>query len=326
MTDAPLALRFDPAGNFQSWRKDLEGRLRQCIGILPEPVPLNLRKEFETRHDAFTEIRFVFSSENNADVPCHLLLPHASEKRPPVVICLQGHTSGMHISLGRAKSEADEKILTGGRDFALQAVAEGFAALVLEQRCFGERADQRPKERREHKGRCTHAAITALLLGRTMIGQRVFDVSRAIDALEQFPQVDHSRIACMGNSGGGTITWYASCLEPRIKAAMPSCAVCSYQQSIGSIDHCVDNYLPGALQYFDMHDLAGLIAPRPLLVVAGQHDAIFPIEPTTGSFQTIQKIYAAASAPDQCKLVVGPAGHQFYPAESWPQFRHLTGW
>ena len=32
------------------------------------------------------------------------------------------------------------------------------------------------------------------------------------------------------------------------------------------------------LEYMEMHDLSILIAPRPLIIVAGKDDEIFPIE------------------------------------------------
>ena len=323
---APRVLAFTPDADFAGWQAELGAVLRRLVGVTPEPVPLDMRVEYELEHDEFTERRFLFTAEAHADVPCHLLIPKAKRAPHPVVICLQGHSTGMHISLGRPKYEGDEQSIAGGRDFALRAVREGYAALVLEQRCFGEREDRRPTERRPLHNRCHHASLTALLLGRTMIGERTWDVSRAIDALAAFPEVDLACIACMGNSGGGTTTFYAACLDPRIRVVMPSCAVCTYQDSIGRIDHCHDNYLPGALQYFDMGDLAGLIAPRPLIVVAGKDDPIFPRHGVKESFDSIQRIYEKAEAPDNCRLVVGNGGHQFYPDDAWPVFHELSGW
>jgi hypothetical protein len=130
----------------------------------------------------------------------------------------------------------------------------------------------------------------------------------------------------MGNSGGGTITYFAACLDERIGIAMPSCYVCTFRDSIGMIDHCECNYLPGILQFFEMGDLACLIAPRPLVIVAGREDPIFPFDGVEETFDTIQRIYAAAGAPDRCKMVVGPEGHRFYAGLAWPSFRELAGW
>jgi len=323
---APRVLAFEPEADFARWQAELGTTLRRLVGVMPEPVPLDMRVEYELEHDEFIERRFIITTEAYAQASCHLLIPKTKRGPYPVVICLQGHSTGMHISLGRPKYEGDEKSIAGGRDFALRTVREGYAALVLEQRCFGEREDRRATEVRSLNNRCHHAAMTALLLGRTMIGERTWDVSRAIDALAAFPEVDCARIACMGNSGGGTTTFYAACLDPRIRVAMPSCAVCTYRDSIGRIDHCHDNYLPGALQYFDMGDLAGLIAPRPLVVVCGSEDPIFPYHGVHKSFETIQRVYEKAGAPENCRLVVGSGGHRFYPEEAWPIFHDLSGW
>src|SRR5438034_819062 len=85
--------------------------------------------------DQFVEHRFTFTSEPRADVPCHLLTPKQGKPPFPIVICLQGHTSGMHLSLGRPKSAADRKGFKNERSYGIQAVGEGYAALVMEQRC-----------------------------------------------------------------------------------------------------------------------------------------------------------------------------------------------
>jgi dienelactone hydrolase len=326
---APRKLRFKPGVNFEAWRRELGDKFRELVGHLPERCPLNLQIISDTRQPGFREIAFVFTAEEHADVPCHLLIPANAKGPLPVVICLQGHTTGMHISLARAQYPGDEKSLGGDRDFALQAVKQGYAAIALEQRAFGQRNDSRPEPQRQGKPRCQHATMTALLLGRTMVGERVWDVMRAIDAVETLAadfQLDPKRVACMGNSGGGTITYYAAAMEPRIVAAMPSCVVCTYGSSLGSIDHCVDNYLPRALDYFDMGDIAGLIAPRPLIVVAGREDNIFPIAGVEEAYATISSIYEAAIAKDNCELITGPAGHRFYADLAWPIFRKLTGW
>ena len=201
----------------------------------------------------------------------------------PLVICLQGHSKGMHISLARPKYLGDEESIAGDRDFAIQAVREGYAALVIEQRCFGERGGT------PDGPNCYQSTMSALLLGRTTIGERVWDVSRAIDVVEKyFPEIDSTRI--------------------------------------GTLYHCSCNYIPGIYKYFEMGDLAGLIAPRPLIVVAGREDNIFPIEGVQKSFERIQKLYKLAGAADNCRLIIGEGGHRFYAKESWPVFRELSGW
>lgn len=309
--------------DFSAWQKTARNRLMELVGLPLERCGENFRIEWTKEEPEYTEIRFLFESEPMVDVSAHLLLPkHEPGEKLPLLICLQGHSTGMHISLGRPIYEGDEKTISGGdRDFARQIVARGQVALAIEQRAFGERGGT------PEGPACRQPAVEALMLGRTLIGERCWDVSRAIDVIEaHFPMIDSGKIGIMGNSGGGTTTIYAAALDERIAAAMPSCAFCGYYPSIGAQLHCLCNYIPGIMKYFDMGDLAGLIAPRPLIVVNGQHDGIFPVDSAKEQMQIAKGLYADAGAPDAVRHVVGPEGHRFYAALAWPVFDDVTGW
>lgn len=315
------SLRMRPGEDLSAWQAKARSKLNVLLGLPLERCENDLRIEWQEDRGDHTETRFMFSSEPGVDVLCHLLLPKTDEK-VPLVICLQGHSKGMHISLGRPKFPGDENSIAGGdRDFARQIVARGQAALAIEQRAFGERGGT------PEGPDCYQPAVQALLLGRTLLGERVWDISRAIDVIEaHFPAIDSSKIAVMGNSGGGTATIYAAALDERIAAAMPSCAFCGYLPSIGAQYHCLCNYIPGIANHFDMGDLAGLIAPRPLVVVNGQQDDIFPVDSAVKQAEIARCLYEASGAPQNFRHVIGPEGHRFYAALGWPAFDELTGW
>lgn len=315
-------LAFDPSADYNQWKTQVQETFGELLGDTPEKTDLNIFVEWEKESADFTERRIIFDTEPEASVPCHLLLPKSGKAPYPVVICLQGHSTGMHISLGRPVYAGDESTIAGGdRDFALQILKEGYAALVLEQRGFGERKCD--ENILKGSTTCPHPAMVASLLGRTMVRERAWDVSRAIDMLETMPEIDKTHIALMGNSGGGTATYYTAAIEPRIKVAMPSCAVCAFDHSIGIMRHCDCNYIPRMIKYFDMGEVACMIAPRPLIVVAGAKDTAFLLEGTKKVFSVIEEIYKKEGAPDNCKLIVGPEGHRFYADLSWPVFRKM---
>jgi len=191
----------------------------------------------------------------------------------------------------------------------------------MEQRAFGERGGNADGPQ------CYQPAMAALLLGRTLVGERCWDVFRGIDCvLEHFDCVDEEKIALLGQSGGGTVTCYAAALDVRIKAAIPASAFCGYLESIGAQHHCSCNYVPGIMKYFDMGDLAGMMAPRPVVIVGGVEDPIFPVESAKRELEVAKGIYAAAGAPDNIRHVIGHAGHRFYADAAWPVFNELTGW
>ena len=157
-------------------------------------------------------------------------------------------------------------------------------------------------------------------MGRTLIGERVWDVMRVVDAIEAHfgDLITMEGSVLMGNSGGGTATYYTACLEHRFDGFMPSCAVCTYRDSIIAIHHCTCNYIPGIARYFDMGDLAVMIAPKKLVVVCGKDDDIFPLHGVKETFGIIEGLYAALDAPNNCALVIGHEGHRFYADAAWP--------
>ncbi len=308
--------------DFEPWQSALRSRLLDLLGGFPQKKePLEVEEVEHERTDEYARIKLVFTAEECADVPAHLLVPARGKPPFPAMVCVQGHSTGMHLSVGEAKSDADAESIAGDRDFALQAVRNGFVALAIEQRCFGEREER--KMPRTYDNRCVAATMHSLMLGRTLIGERVWDIMRGIDLLQEQPEVDADRIACLGNSGGGTATFFAACVERRIGLAVPSCYFCTFERSIMSIPHCVDNYVPGLLTVAEMGELAGLIAPRRLLVVAGQDDEIFPIDGVHKAFETAQSIFEAADCPENLRLVVGPAGHRFYADLAWPLIHQM---
>lgn len=316
------SMRYDGSIPFDEWQKQAREKLAELLGMGDfEKCDLKFQLDFTKEEETYTEYRFVIQSEEGYFLPAHLWVPKGIEGKIPVFVCLQGHSKGFHISLGKPKYEGDEKTISGGdRDFAPQIVREGFCALAIEQRNFGECGGT-------EKGPACHvSSMSAILYGRTTIAERIWDISRTLDAvLENFDMVDENSIYCMGNSGGGTATFYAACIEERISLAMPSCAVCTYKDSIAAMHHCVCNFIPNIANYFDMGDIAGLIAPRKLVVVHGVEDKIFPDNGVRETYELIKKMYEAAGAPENCRLVSGPEGHRFYADLSWPVVHELTG-
>ena len=97
---------------------------------------------------------------------------------------------------------------------------------------------------------------------------------------------------------------------------------------VDGANRCVDKANPAAgdifaLNYFDMGDLAVMIAPKKLVVVCGKDDDIFPLHGVKETFGIIETLYKASDAPDGCALVVGDGGHRFYADDAWPVMKGL---
>jgi len=312
------SMRYDGSEPFAEWQKKARAKLEQLLGLPFEKCDDCFEITGKEECDGYTRIDFEFQSEEGYFVPCNLLVPEETKKALPGVICLQGHSTGKHISIGIPKYENDAATIAGGRDFAVRAVKEGCCAIAMDQRYMGETGHNTDGSPACLGG--MNEGMATLLLGRTAIGERVWDVMRLIDVIYAHltEYIDTEKIVCMGNSGGGSVTFYASCMEERIRYSMPSCAVCTYEASIMAMNHCPCNFIPGIRQYFNMGDLGGLIAPRPFVLVCGVEDPIFPIDGVEETFALIHKGYEQLGSENVCHLVKGAGGHQFYPDEAWP--------
>lgn len=310
-------LAFDKKVDYQTWKKQIKAKFIELSGfdlIAENACEPQFEIVSQEQKDGYQQIRFEFYSEIGERVPCYLLIPDDDKEKYPVAITQQGHSTGFHISIGECKNE-QEKAQFGHGDFAVQAVRHGFIALAIENRGMGER--KATQVNRENMFNCRFASVTALSLGRTLIAERVWDVMRAIDMLSNFSQCDLDKILITGNSGGGTLSYYAACLDERIKLSVPSCAFSPYRTSILDIIHCNCNYIPSAYRYFEMQDLAALIAPRRLILVNGEKDDIFPVGGVKEGFETVKSIYETCGVADRCKLAITPKHHYWCADIVW---------
>ncbi|MBQ4324613.1 MAG: acetylxylan esterase [Clostridia bacterium] len=326
IADTKPLLSFDAESDYLPWREQIKEKLFETLGlnvIAENACPLEIEIEEDVEMEDHRRIRFVFESEHHVFVPCYLLIPNTGKEKYPVAITLQGHSSGFHNSVGIKKFLPRDENYQPRGCFGLQAVREGYISLSIEQRGLGERTCQFPKFS------CGFHAQSAMMMGRSLVGERVWDIMRAIDLLSRFPQCDTGKILITGNSGGGTASYYAACCDERIGLSVPSCAFCSYQTSLFHVLHCGCNFIPGAYRYYEMEDLACLIAPRRLAVVAGEKDEIFPIEGVRRSFATAKAIYEKAGAADNCSLTVTPREHRWCEEIVWGVVREEAaklGW
>ena len=129
----------------------------------------------------------------------------------------------------------------------------------------------------------------------------------------------------MGISGGGTATLFATAVEPRLRVALVSGYLNTFRDSIGSLSHCIDNYVPGILNWAEMHDVAGLIAPRPLFSESGEKDNIFPVKASVESFGKVREIYTVFNAADRIEQEIFPSDHSFWGKRGIPFLvKHLN--
>jgi len=320
--EAPLRLTFRAGTRreAESWQKQLRAKVTELVGGFPvAAAPLHPQTLDVRDFPAYRREKFVIQSRPGFYVLGYLLTPKGGTAPHPAVICVPGHGRGVDDIVGIDENGHDRTARAGYQfDFAIQAVEHGMAAVAIEPMAFGCRRDAVTKSKGLGTSACQPAAGGLLLLGQTMIGWRVYDVMRTIDWIATRPELDAARVGCMGISGGGTCTLFSAALDTRIRAAMVSGYLNTFRECIMSVSHCIDNYVPGILNWAEQYDVAGLIAPRPLFAESGEKDDIFPVAAARESFQRVHEVYALfdATAAVEHETFDGP--HSFWGKRGLP--------
>ena len=326
--DAEMKYAFKGSthSDFEKWQKAFRPELKKLLGLnilekqLANYQPKTQLLSSEDIGFAIRE-RWLIWTEPTVPLPFILLRPKNADQHPGLAITPHGHSINTELYAGIYNDEKErESGEAGERNVAIQAVKEGYFAIAPTTRGFGE--TRTPEDiKNDATSSCRTLLLHDILVGRTPIGDRVWDVSKLIDwAMKTLP-IDPHKIVVTGNSGGGTVTLFAAACDTRISVAVPSSYFCTFTGSIGSIHHCECNYVPGIMQLGEMADVAGLIAPRPFCSVQGKLDKIFPIEESRKAFGHLKQIYTAAGVPDHCELYEGAEGHRYYKDGVWPFVR-----
>lgn len=329
LSQTPPVLSYQRAGKkvpLAEWQTRVREQIRQISGLddiqaARGDEPLDCRVASREVRDGYSLEKYYLRAEPGMEIPFYLLLPEAASSASPVPLVLTPHghgRRGKEIYVGNYENEEERgHSESGDRDIALQAVEAGYAVIAPDVRGFWEMARQ--EEMDAGKGSsCDELQRRSLMLGRSLIGERVFDMGRLMDYAATRPEIDSTRIAITGNSGGGTVSLFTAALDERVSVAVPGSYFCSFEASILSVHHCMCNVVPGIVRLVEMSDIAGLVAPRPLLFVNGIEDHIFPFGATKEAFSEVQRIYEDADVPDRCRLYAGRGGHRYYKDEVWP--------
>lgn len=322
------AFRAQTHAEWASWRQALTARLRERLGGFPkERAPLESVLLSVTDYADYRQEQVAFQSEAGVYVPCYVLIPRHIDPPYRPVVALHGHGSGgaahvVGLTVDPATQDAEaEHIRLHNYDYGRQLAQQGFLVFVPEQRGFGARMEPHPGlifGSELWRSSCRALAYNALMVGKTLLGLRVWDVMRTLDYIASRPEPMVDGVGCLGLSGGGTTTLYSAALDPRITVAVLSGAFGDFHSSILTTIHCDCNYIPGILQDAEMADIAALIAPRPLLVENGIDDPIFPVAQTRAACEQVAVAYALLGAEERLALDIFAGGHQFHGTETFP--------
>jgi len=250
-------------------------RVREVSGFEPTPAPLQVRSYGTIARSDYHIEKLVYDSEPGIMIPALLFVPERAKSKKPAVLYVDGG--------GKSAATCD----------AEQLVKSGFVVLSIDARGFGETkvsTDINSNEFDRYFGDYDDA-MTALLIGKTMVGMRARDISRGIDLLAARPEVDRDKIYGFGKDAGAVPTLYVAALDERIQQVALEGMLVSYEYVVNHRIHrrVLESVVPAALKFYDLPDLVSIIAPRDVWIV----NAVDPLGHPLG-LSEVKRQYARA--------------------------------
>jgi dienelactone hydrolase len=340
--------------NLQRWQADARARIFDHLFYAPPRVAPHPHVIRRTDKGDYVEEYLTFQTTPDLRVPAYVLVPKTARRPAPGIVALHSH-DGVYL-WGKEKVVEDEHehpYLTafkrrsyGGKSIAAELARQGNVVIAIDMFYWGERRmilDDDPASYRERPATITEPEIQAFnqrasqnesLVGRSLFtagitwpGVVVWDDIRTLDYLAARPDVDASRLGCVGLSVGGYRSFLLAALDERIKVAvnvgwMTSFASQLRQHVINTVG--LSFHINGLYRYMDLPDVAALIAPRSVLVINGSRDRLFALDGVKAAFDKIQRCYAKAGAPERQRCRLYDAPHEFnvdMQAEAWEWLR-----
>ncbi len=297
--------------SLEDWARQRGERRRELLEMLgldplPARSPLKAQITGRLERDAYRVEKVVFQSLPGLYVTGNFYVPKGAKKLP-TILYLCGHSPH---PLG-AKFHYQDR--------ASWFASHGFACLVLDTLEFGEVAGM-------HHGTHNLNMWNWLSLGYTPAGVEVWSAMRALDYLATRSEVDMRRIGLSGISGGGAMTWYTAAVDERIAAAAPVCSTFTFGSQAEhwlAAGQCDCIYYNNTYAW-DFPIIGALIAPRPLLIISGRRDGIFPPDGYHAVYERAKGIYDLYGQSERIREVDDDVGHSDPPqflreARQWMQ-------
>lgn len=146
------------------------------------------------------------------------------------------------------------------------------------------------------------AARNSLVLGRHILGMRVFDVLRTVDYLSSRGFL-RKKLVVHGFSDAGLIALFATVLDSRIDEVKVERLLASYRMG-KSLAQPPSLYPPRILLYADVPEIAALIAPRKIQIKrpVDSSGVVLNVDAARGLFDFTIKVYDALGAEDAFKI------------------------
>jgi dienelactone hydrolase len=350
----PLSFLHDDFKDVADWKRRAREKLMELLHYEPPACNANPEVVERIERDGLNQEKVYFNTTPDHRVAAYVLIPKNVKKPMPAIVALHDH-GGFYL-WGKEKLievQPEHPVLTdfrrhyyGGNAIADTLARQGYVVIVIDMFYWGERRmllDNDPDDWRERPANIAAERIAAFnqrasqseqLVGRTIFaagftwaGIIFWDDIRTVDYLVTRPEVDSTRIGCVGLSVGGLRACHLAALDDRIKAAVVVGWMASFPAQLrrhirNTIGHT--KLVPGLYRHMDYPDVASLAMPGALLVIQGSRDALFEPDGVQVCFDKLHGCYAKAGIPERFRAHPYDAPHEFnaeMQTEAWEWLR-----
>jgi dienelactone hydrolase len=242
---------YSTLSEWQARREELRTQVLAAAGLLPLPArtPLNVRRVGRVERPSYSVEKIWLETMPGFFVGGNLYLPKGRDGRFPAVLVAHGHWKN-----GRVEHRPDYSVPA----LCINLAAQGYVAFAWDMVGWND-TQQLP-----HKFGLSREQQ---LWSFGPLGVQLWNTIRALDFVESLPEVDHSRIAMTGASGGATQTFLAAAVDDRIAVSIPVNQVSTVFQGGSPCENA-----PGLrIGTFNV-EIAAVFAPKPMLLIATTQD------------------------------------------------------
>jgi len=295
------------SGCFAEWKEEAMEKFAELIAYSP-PGTRNVSELRAVKIDGITYHACIMQVSADLSIPAYLLEPEGEIKG--AVMAIQGHGSVENV-IG-----LDEDY---HHKFGYELAKEGYLVLAPMLRGFSALSDlsgQTEIDRLDYwVSYSQFTLVTHLnLYGETLIGKTIEDLIAWENWL--FDQYRLEDIAVAGISYGGDLALYYPVFSKRVSKIFSSGSLGSFSLIFSRCYNAPAHGVPGILKWLDRSDIAGLNAPRPIMLHYGELDTPSETnysasynESVGESVSELREIYSQDQAEDKISLHVTPDTH-----------------
>jgi hypothetical protein len=287
---------------WQARAKEIREQILVSCGLwpMPEKTPLQPYIFGKIEREGYSVEKVYFQPLPGFYLGGNLYRPLGRGRGPfPAILNPHGHWK--EGRLGESKDGC-----TAGRciSFARQGmIAFSYDMVGYNDTVFADYAGASPEKHYQRH----HSFATSrdnLLWNISLMGLQTWDSIRALDFIASLPDADTKRLACTGESGGGTQTFMLGSVEDRLAAQAPVVMVSHTMQG-----GCLCENAPGLRVEYSNMEIAAAAAARPQILVAATGD--WTKDTLTVEGPSIEHIYQLLNAGDKFHYVRFDFGHNY---------------